>query len=104
MARAPKAPLMPAADVRAPAIPPGSAQPAGANSAGAPPAPDVPDVPDAPARSLYPVLSPLKHDGKKFRPDADDPAARSVRLTEGEAEVLQAIGVLGEAIGPAVPE
>ncbi|QCI65634.1 hypothetical protein [Phreatobacter stygius] len=42
----------------------------------------------------YPVLSPLRHDGKLYSPD--DAKANAVALSEEEAEGLRAIGVLGD--------
>ncbi|MFG1409506.1 hypothetical protein V5G24_00200 [Xanthobacter sp. VTT E-85241] len=89
MARAPKA--TPAASA--------SAAPADAAMPGAPPviAPLAP-APDQPVLLLYPVRSPLKHGGRRYRPD--DPEAATVEMTEGEAEALIAIGVLGDATGP----
>lgn len=47
----------------------------------------------------YPVRSPVKHDGKRYRPD--DPDADHIAASEisaAEAGALIAIGVLGEAI------
>lgn len=73
-------------------------------AAGAPQAPqgagDTTAAPAAPVvieggLSLYPVLSPLNHDGKRYAPD--DPDANLIALDPKEAKALQAIGVLGEA-------
>ncbi|MDR6952673.1 hypothetical protein J2X65_002032 [Ancylobacter sp. 3268] len=50
--------------------------------------------PDAPAVHFYPVLSPLRHNRRSYRPDV--PEANTIELTEAEAETLVAIGVLGE--------
>lgn len=51
-------------------------------------------VPDEPELVVYPVLSPLRHNGLRYSPD--DPQANTIPLTEAEAEPLLAIGVLGE--------
>lgn len=45
-------------------------------------------------KRAHPVLSPLKHDGRLYGPDVEDGA--TVRMTDAEAEVLIALGVLGE--------
>lgn len=45
--------------------------------------------------SIYPVLSPLRHDGKLYSPDDAD--ANLVALDPKDAKALQALGVLGEA-------
>lgn len=48
-----------------------------------------------PALKRYPVLSPLKKDGKRYAPE--DKRANTVQLTDEEAASLQALGVVGEA-------
>lgn len=64
-------------------------------AAKAAPHPEPGGAPDAPVLRAYAVRAPLKHDGVRYRPD--DPQTCTIRLSEAQAEVLQAIGVLGEA-------
>lgn len=49
-------------------------------------------------KKSYRVLSPLRHDGEKYRPD--DPRRSSVDLTEEEAEALKPLGVIGAPVTP----
>lgn len=55
---------------------------------------EAPPAPDEPELIVYPVRSPLRHNRLRYSPD--DPRARTIPLTEAEAETLIAIGVLGE--------
>lgn len=103
MARAPKAGAVSPTATAAPSNPPPDdtgtgALPAAVAAIAAVPG-SVTPPPEAPARHVYPVRSPLKHGGARYRPD--DPETGTITLTEAEAEALQAIGVLGEATGPA---
>lgn len=65
---------------------------AATSSPEAAPAPANP--PDAHPLRTYLVRSPLRHNGRRYRPD--DPDANTVNLTEAEADTLVAIGVLGK--------
>lgn len=67
--------------------------------AGAAPAPDAPqadpaELPEGSGR--YPILSPLRFDGRLYRPD--DPEANEVVMPRDQAEALQPLGVLGEEL------
>ncbi|PZU89112.1 MAG: hypothetical protein DI527_16395 [Chelatococcus sp.] len=44
----------------------------------------------------FAVLSPLRFDGRRYRPD--DPEADEVTMPRDQASALQAIGVVGEEI------
>ena len=49
-------------------------------------------------KKSYRILSPLRHDGEKYRPD--DPRRSSVDLTVEEAEALKPLGVIGDPVTP----
>lgn len=83
----------------------GGARPA---SVAPPAAPDAADQSAAAAVELaevtadadlrrYPVLSPLRFDGTLYRPE--DPERDEVTMTPDQAEPLQALTVLGAALG-----
>ena len=54
-----------------------------------------PTPPNHQPEFTYPVLSPLRHNGRHYGPGEEDGA--TVVMTEAQAETLIAIGVLGEA-------
>ena len=67
--------------------------------AGAAPAPAAPqanhaELPEGAGR--YPVLSPLRFDGRLYGPD--DEEANEVVMPRDQAEALQPLGVLGEEL------
>lgn len=62
------------------------------------PAPSAPieEAADTDDLGRFPVLSPLRFDGRRYRPD--DPDANEVVMPRDQAEALIAIDVLGEEL------
>lgn len=91
---APPEQAAPAGDAPDPAVVTVLSAPAAAPDP-APPAP-IEEAADADDLGRYPVLSPLRFDGRRYRPE--DPDANEVVMPRDQAEALIAIDVLGEEL------